>query len=661
MDLGKGQTPREQNPQAQITTLPPHRAANQPGVDQNGVDQTVVDQAKDLVFQGKLSQAEALLNDFVISESAPDQKLRAYSFLIRIAIETHHNEKISTFAEQIKKIPVDTNESKIHYGQCICSIAQGWFVSHDYAKATTYFQKAIILSEETQSVSLELRARIGIAEVYRTQSNFKQAGIILENLKSRIDLNSLILSDRAAVTEFYILLGNVHRKIGHYNDAIQSFEQARALIENKNSPQFHYLLWAFGTCYAALEDKEKAKIYLELASSTQTGAEFFRINVLSKLTLAKLLTTVGEYDAADKVFQEIQALVGNDEETYFGKRLLGGRALLFIKKGEYAEANEVIDRLVVYAAKSNELKELMRLRLLKAETQLRSGDPAAQDEARSMLEEALAYYREQNVPRHQAVCLDILARLDSCSGYPQDALKKTTEMIELAHKGSFDRLALRGELARLVLERKLGQSIAPDRINALFREVNKIHALAEKVILSRFISSSYDEWTAQLSRLSHHDQRYVNEFFDDFHFVPNQSTDLEIDSNSHYVREKHLGEIPFHNKFTLMKILLLLAQSPGREYSKEELANQIWEQDYNPLRHDNNIYININRLRKLIEPNPRESRYVMNGSRGYYFNPEMRVNISTKIAQTAPRNTANPSPSAISLKETSRIEPEVNS
>ena len=86
-----------------------------------------------------------------------------------------------------------------------------------------------------------------------------------------------------------------------------------------------------------------------------------------------------------------------------------------------------------------------------------------------------------------------------------------------------------------------------------------------------------------------------------------------------------------------MRILLLLAESPGKEYSKEQLAREIWGQDYNPLRHDNNIYININRLRKLIEPNPRESRYVMNGAQGYYMNPARKVNISTKISDVAPR------------------------
>jgi DNA-binding response OmpR family regulator len=189
----------------------------------------------------------------------------------------------------------------------------------------------------------------------------------------------------------------------------------------------------------------------------------------------------------------------------------------------------------------------------------------------------------------------------------------------------------------MVLRRKLGKSSSNEQVDAALMRINRLNAEAERVILSRFSAESYDAWTTELARLDSNAQRYVNEFFEDFHFVPSQTTDVEIDQNSHYVREKHLGEIPFHNKFTLMKILCLLAETPGKEFSKEQLAKEIWGQEYNPLRHDNNIYININRLRKLIEPNPRESRYVMNGSRGYYFNPAMKVNISSKISDVAPR------------------------
>jgi DNA-binding response OmpR family regulator len=207
----------------------------------------------------------------------------------------------------------------------------------------------------------------------------------------------------------------------------------------------------------------------------------------------------------------------------------------------------------------------------------------------------------------------------------------------VARESSFDRLLLRARLARKVLRRKLGMDMSPEDRASLLELIHRLHARAERVILARFDCETYEEWSKELRQLDAHGQRFVNEFFEDFHFVPKQSVDLEIDRNSNYVREKHLGEIPFHNKFTLMKILLLLAETPGKEFSKEALAQEVWGQTYNPLRHDNNIYININRLRKLLEPNPRESRYIMNGSKGYYFNPSMKVNISSRISDVSPR------------------------
>ena len=391
--------------------------------------------------------------------------------------------------------------------------------------------------------------------------------------------------------------------------------------------------------------KKKQKIYLNIASNSFKGIEFWRINILSKLTLAKMHSDHGEYDQATELYDSISDEIGSSETSYFGRRLLGAKTLLHIQKSEYDKANELIDKLVITAAKENNIRELMRLRIWKSRILLRSGDASSHEEARAMLLEALAFYKERNNNRYQTQCLEILARLDSCSGYPNDALNKITNMLNLAGQGKNERMAIRGELAKLVLNRKLGKSVTAKEIEELILRIQKVNAQPERVILARFTTGNYDEWHTDLKRLSPLSQSYVNDFFEDFHFIPNQSVDLEIDKNSSYVREKHLGEIPFHNKFTLMKLLCLLAETPGKEYSKEDLAREIWNQEYNPLRHDNNIYININRLRKLIEPNPRESRYVMNGSMGYYFNPSMKVNISSKIADVAPRtNTATQRP-----------------
>jgi DNA-binding winged helix-turn-helix (wHTH) protein len=319
--------------------------------------------------------------------------------------------------------------------------------------------------------------------------------------------------------------------------------------------------------------------------------------------------------------------------------MLRGKALLCIKKGDYEKANEIIDKLVVIAASENKEKELMRLRLLKAEVLLRTGEAAQHEQASAMLQEALVYHQNIQMNRHVAVCLELLSRLDSRMGYPAEALRKAQEMSKLAKESSFERLYIRSRLIEFVLRRKLGETVPSAQLSELLPIINKLNTEADRTIVARFQVESYDVWAQQLSLLTQHSQRFVNEFFEDFHFVPEQMLDMVIDPNSHYVREKHLGEIPFHNKFTLMRILLLLAEAPGKEFSKEDLALKIWGQDYNPLRHDNNIYININRLRKLVEPNPRESRYVMNGSRGYYFNPLMKVDFSKKISDTSPRLT----------------------
>lgn len=435
------------------------------------------------------------------------------------------------------------------------------------------------------------------------------------------------------------LKGDVLRKKGLYTEALSVYNEALEIFgQNKNSPFYHYVLWALGTCYAALEDKEKAVIYLELASHNSQSIQFWRVNIRANLTLAELHTISGHYVQAEECYKNVLKHSGNDENSYYGRRYLRGLAFLYTRMGKYTEADEIIDKLVVAAVKGQKNNDIMRLRLLKAEVLIRGGEASQLEEARGMLEEALAYYEGRKVLRHKATCLELLARLDSVGGFHSEALSKVRETLEIAKESAFDRLYLRAALAQKVIERKLGANPSQDNDLKIKMLINQLNARPERIILNRFNYDSYDEWSNELRQLDPHGQRFVNEFFDDFHFIPNQSVDIEIDRNSNYVREKHLGEIPFHNKFTLMKILLLLAESPGKEFSKEVLAHEIWDQEYNPLRHDNNIYININRLRKLLEPNPRESRYVMNGSKGYYFNPSMKVNISSRISDVAPRS-----------------------
>ncbi len=599
---------------------------------------------KELKVSGKLQNAEVDFLAYVANKeknleaSEAHHVIEAYSHLIRIAAELREFEKMAAYIEKVKNIPITCNADTIKFGWCLFSAGNGWLYSGNTARAKASFEKSLEIATELKDDNMIFSSKLNIIEVLRTDGYFNEVVEEVKKLRATLTPSSPIFYEG----KILILEGSVLRKQGRYKEAIECLERSRSIFAaNKNLGDYHYILWAIGTCYAALEDAEKAKIYLELAQNNADGIEFWRINILSNLTLAELCTVIGKYDDADMYYKRIVQSVGTDEMSYYGRRLIRGQTLLAIRKGDYANANELIDRLVIVAVREKNQRELMRLRLLKAEVLLRNGEAAEHEEARTMLQEAIAFYGDANLVRHQLVCLELLARLDSTSGYPTDSIKKVEDLLVLARTGQHDRWVIRALLAKLVLDRKLGRRMDEKVVDEAQGYIKRLNLQAEKVVLDRFLVPGYDAWAEELGKLDPNAQRYVNEFFEDFHFVPVQAIDIEIDQNTHYVREKHLGEIPFYNKFTLMRLLCLLAEKPGKEFSKEDLAKEIWGQEYNPLRHDNNIYININRLRKLIEPNPRENRYIMNGSRGYYFNPAMKVNISSKIASVSPRSLAS--------------------
>jgi len=107
--------------------------------------------------------------------------------------------------------------------------------------------------------------------------------------------------------------------------------------------------------------------------------------------------------------------------------------------------------------------------------------------------------------------------------------------------------------------------------------------------------------------------------------VENNPQKLLIDRERKLLVEKDMGEIHFDRRFVLLEILYLLASEPGRVFSKEELVDRIWRESYNPMIHDSKVYTSISRLRKLIEPDFKRPRYILNERDGYAFNPSVII------------------------------------
>lgn len=123
---------------------------------------------------------------------------------------------------------------------------------------------------------------------------------------------------------------------------------------------------------------------------------------------------------------------------------------------------------------------------------------------------------------------------------------------------------------------------------------------------------------ATFKRLHKYVQSEVND-------VNDSSVDLYLDRHNRLINEKSLGTIDFKHRFVLLEILFLLARNSGKYYNKEDLAKDIWKDEYNPLIHDKLIYTSISRLRKLIEPKNGSRKYIIRGKDGYTFNPRINA------------------------------------
>lgn len=119
--------------------------------------------------------------------------------------------------------------------------------------------------------------------------------------------------------------------------------------------------------------------------------------------------------------------------------------------------------------------------------------------------------------------------------------------------------------------------------------------------------------------------RHIDQQLIELGVAPKDEFDLVFDATSHSIIERKKGRVDFKNQFILLDMLRLFMRQPGYVYSKEFLVKTVWKQEYDPMVHDNKIYVTIKRLRKMIEPDYDKPRYIFRAKNGYYLNKNTKV------------------------------------
>jgi len=111
------------------------------------------------------------------------------------------------------------------------------------------------------------------------------------------------------------------------------------------------------------------------------------------------------------------------------------------------------------------------------------------------------------------------------------------------------------------------------------------------------------------------------------------AVDLLIDSRRCVIQTRDSrGQIELGKQYVLLHILEALSEAHGRMgddsergLSKGEIIEKVWKENYRPEAHDNKLYYNINRLRKLLEPDVRKPQYLLNWKEGYRLAPGLKL------------------------------------
>tara|TARA_Y100000590_G_C15743199_1_gene1021037 strand:+ start:2150 stop:3349 length:1200 start_codon:yes stop_codon:yes gene_type:complete len=128
-----------------------------------------------------------------------------------------------------------------------------------------------------------------------------------------------------------------------------------------------------------------------------------------------------------------------------------------------------------------------------------------------------------------------------------------------------------------------------------------------------------------------------------------EAIDLLVDARNGIIQTRENSKIQLGKQYVLLDILEALSSAheksgadKERGLSKAEIISAVWKEKYRPESHDNKLYYNINRLRKMIEPNIRKPRYVLNWKEGYRLAPGLKIqflsgrNEETKILNEHP-------------------------
>jgi len=429
--------------------------------------------------------------------------------------------------------------------------------------------KAFARSDEALGLARELKDDAALAHALRMRAvallesgrHEEALEASRQGLEKARDLGSLRLTCWSLLN-----LGNALMGLGRLDEARAPFEES--LASGRSS--FDSLVIGFSCIALARLHRETGALEDARAALAEAGANFLKQgNCLGEASTKSLLAALFlELDRR----KEAESLLKETVETaainqHFALEIAARESLahLHLEKGEAKEAAALVEM------------NLERLPLVEREE--------SEGEARLVLAEAFWRLRET---KKMAQNLKLACK----TGKERDLPFLTARALFLAGSISAENADTRAawmEEAGAVLERLSGS-----RRRLARRYFDRIERLARE---------KYFVKTREGERIAERDEvESLRARRDEFTFF--------FDLAARSVWEKEKGEVEIFGKRILSTLLIFLVKNAGRGFTQEQLFTSVWGYEFDDLTSPGEVRKNISRLRDLIEPDRRNSRYV---------------------------------------------------
>ncbi|OJV91599.1 MAG: hypothetical protein BGO39_20700 [Chloroflexi bacterium 54-19] len=317
----------------------------------------------------------------------------------RAAIEEQQPEEALLSLESIDLSRLGPLSQAIYY----CLKGQGWLLLKEYDKEISAFQEAIRVLEIGKPLT---SVQIVWVHNWLATALYEQGKITqsLEELHLCLKSSSPYFIQTGRLRMKVLLnLGHVNTALGQYQQALDNYGQALALIQVKGEQEkldLAGIYWGLGFAYRSKENFTRARLFLDktLALFLEAGNLIMVTRVQNLLGL--VLIEKGELKEAEQILKQAlvtaEALPDTKRDYVVLTRTSNNLAFLFKLQERWVEAQEWATISLGYAEKLTEPLLVSRVRVDLAEINLSLGRPV---EAIKLFNSAIAIIEQPKITK----------------------------------------------------------------------------------------------------------------------------------------------------------------------------------------------------------------------------------------------------------------------